>query len=94
MSGIDVVPRRRSAVTAALSPRLGLFSAIAIARVGPAPICSFIAAIRWSAASWRGSICKISLQTAIAWTRKPCCAYRSAARVNASIASLSRFSRR
>ena len=56
------------------SASFGLFSAIATARVGPAPICSFIAAIRRSASSLCGSIWRISLHTAIAWTRKPFCA--------------------
>ena len=46
-------------------------SAIAIARVGPAPICSFIDDSRRSASSFLGSICRIILQTAIACTRNP-----------------------
>jgi hypothetical protein len=51
-----------------------LFSASAPARVDVVPISSLIWASRLSVAPCSGSICKISLHTAIAWTRNPFCA--------------------
>src|SRR5580704_19442611 len=70
----SAVDARRRAATLVLSARVGLFSAMEIARDGPAPICSLICAMRPSASPLVGSTCKMSLQTAIACTRKPPCA--------------------
>jgi hypothetical protein len=64
----------RIAATCGFSCSAGLLSAMLCARVWPAPICSFISARRRNVSAWFGSICRITLHTAIAWTRNPFCA--------------------
>ena len=73
-TALSVVVRPRIAATLGFSCSAGLLSAMEAARVWPAPIRSFISASRRKVSAWLGSIWRMTLHTAIAWTRKPFCA--------------------